>query len=143
MKTKIIKQQIYVADDGAEFMTENECRDYESVAKEIKYFRIDYSPDLCETGCYQKSIFVAVHSLWGIYGKEITFEWALRYFKKYLIGGVQGYGVTAAFEVCPINRKDFMESFENKDTEHLYLSNMDIPTFPKDYFNYYKEWGFK
>jgi hypothetical protein len=151
MEEKEITKKIYVANDGKEFLSKEECEKYERFVKEIlsnvKYFRIDCHPDLTETGLFQHKIFVAVYSSHYCH-REIAFEWALRAFDGYLGVSVQGCGFQPQFNVYESNKKDYDEcpptiwggtSLKN---ERLFLSPKPIDGFIKN-IDYMKEWGFK
>ncbi len=151
MEEKEITKKIYVANDGKEFLSKEECEKYEAFAKEvlskIKYFRIHCNPDLTETGYYQHWIYVAVYSS-NYYHCEIAFELALREFKGYLGESVQGYGFQPKFEVFVSNKEEFEKCSpviwggRELKSERRLLSPMTIEGFPSN-FDYKKEWGFK
>ena len=140
MRIKRITKNIYVAEDGKEFLTEEECEKYEKIVKEIlsniKYFRVRYNPDLTETGLYQNIVFVAVFA--KFYHKEIVFEWALRRFGSLLGESVMGYGFQPKFiiEECV----DW-GNLKLKD-EKIFLSPKSVDGFPEN-INYITDWGFK
>ena len=54
METKEITKTIYIANDGKEFLTKEDCEKHERFVEEIlsriKYFCIRCNPDLTETG---------------------------------------------------------------------------------------------
>lgn len=83
METKEITKTVYIAYDGKEFLSKEDCEKYEYFAKEIlshiKYFCIRCNPDLTETGNFTHKIYAAVFSKHYFY-KDIAFEWALRKF---------------------------------------------------------------
>ena len=66
METKKVTQVVYIANDGKEFLTEEECKKHEAFVKEvlcnISYFCIRCRPDLTETGYYMHRIYAAVLS---------------------------------------------------------------------------------
>lgn len=148
-KRKIIKD-IYIAEDGREFLTEEDCEKYEDFVKNtlsrIQYFRIMCDPDLTETGHYQCQINVAVlGSKWNEYQKEVAFEWALRRFRPYLMEGVQGYGFMPSFVIIPISGEEYKKEPSSRFSpakERVFLSPEPVEGFPENY-NYIKEWGFK
>lgn len=88
METKKVTQVVYIANDGKEFLTEEECKKHEAFVKEvlcnISYFCIRCRPDLTETGYYMHRIYAAVLSKNGLFSKEIAFQWALKKFGTYL-----------------------------------------------------------
>ena len=152
MKKQKITKDVYIAEDGREFLTEEECEKYEVFVKNtlsrIRYFRILYGPDLTETGCYQRLIDVAVLApKWHLYQKEVVFEWALKKFGQYLMEGVQGWGFMPSFEIIPISRGEYEKDSDSsfglvKGKERVFLSPEAVEGFPENY-NYMKEWGFK
>lgn len=87
METKEITKTIYIANDGKEFLTKEDCEQHERFVEEIlsriKYFCIRYNPDLTETGNFSHKIYVAVFSKHYLY-KDIAFQWALKKFGTYL-----------------------------------------------------------
>ena len=66
METKEITKTVYIANDGKEFLTKEDCEKYERFVEEIlsriKYFCIRCNPDLTETGNFSHKIYVAVFS---------------------------------------------------------------------------------
>lgn len=88
METKKITKTVYIANDGKEFLTKEDCEKHETfverILSRIKYFCIRCHPDLTETGNFQHKIYVAVFSKNGIFSKEIAFQWALKKFGTYL-----------------------------------------------------------
>ena len=154
MKKQKITKDVYIAEDGKEFLTEEECEKYEDFVKNtllrIQYFRILCGPDLTETGCYQRRIDAAVLvPKWYLYSKEVAFEWALRKFGHYLMESVQGYGFMPSFKIIPISREEYENEKEPdsrfglvKEKERVFLSPEAVKGFPENY-NYMKEWGFK
>lgn len=62
MKKESIIKEVFISDDGVQFDTEAEClnHEHENKLKNIKYYRIMYSPDLNETGLLCKSLYVAI-----------------------------------------------------------------------------------
>lgn len=152
MKKQKITKDIYIAEDGREFLTKEECEKYEDFVQEhisrMCYFRIIYGPDLTETGRYQRQTDVAVLApKWHAYPKEVAFEWALRKFGHYLMESVQGWEFMPSFEIMPISRDEYEKEPDSrfsmvKKKERVFLSPEAVEGFPKNY-NYMKEWGFK
>ena len=152
MKKQKITKDIYIAEDGREFFTEEECKKYEELVNNtlsrIRYFRTMYGPDLTETGLYQRQIDVAVFTpKWSGYQIEVAFEWALRKFGHYLTEGVQGYGFMPFFKIIPISREEYEKKPDSrfspvKEKERVFLSPEAVEGFPENY-NDMKEWGFK
>lgn len=152
MKKQNITKDIYIAEDGREFLTKEDCEKYEDFVKNtlsrIRYFRIMYGPDLTETGRYQYQADVAVLTpKWNVYQKEVAFEWALRKFGHYLMESVQGWGFMPSFEIMPISREEYEKEPDSrfspvKERERVFFSPEPVEGFPENY-NYIKEWGFK
>lgn len=146
MKKQKITKDIYIAEDGREFFTEEECKKYEDFVNRIRYFRIMYQPDLTETGEYQRLIDIAVFTIRrSVYQREVAFEWALRKFGHYLMESVQGYDFMPSFAIIPISRKEYEEEPDSRFSpvkERVFLSPEPVEGFPENY-NYMKEWGFK
>ena len=67
METKEITKTVYIANDGKEFLSKEECEKYEKFVKEIlsniKYFCIGCHPDLTETGYFQHKIYVNITNI--------------------------------------------------------------------------------
>lgn len=151
METKEITKTIYIANDGKEFLTKEDCEKHEKFVKEIhsriKYFCIRCHPDLTETGYFQHKIYVAVFSEHYLY-KEITFEWALRKFNGYLGESVQGYGFQPCFSVSEVSKEEYEEcpaiiwGGTPLKSEKIFLSPKPVEGFPEN-IDYMKEWGFK
>lgn len=150
MKKQKITKDIYIAEDGREFLTKEECEKYEDYVKNtlsrIRYFHIICMPDLTETGQYQCRTCVAVLTpKWNVCQKEVAFEWALRKFGHYLMKGVQGWGFMPSFEIMPISREEYEKEPDSRFSpvkERVFLSPEPVEGFPENY-NYMKEWGFR
>lgn len=151
METKEITKIVYIANDGKEFLTKEDCEKHEKFVKEtlsrIKYFCVRCYPDLTETGYYQHKIYVAVFSEHYLY-KEITFEWALRKFNGYLGESVQGYGFQPRFSASEVSKEEYENcpptewGGGNLKSEKIFLSPKSAEGFPEN-IDYMKEWGFK
>lgn len=151
MKKQKITKDIYIAEDGREFLTKEECEKYEDFVKNtlsrIRYFCVMCKPDLTETGIYQHIVYVAVFSKRGFYHKEVAFEWALRQQGCFLMESVQGYDFMPSFKIMPISREEYEKEPDSrfspvKKKERVFLSPEPVEGFPENY-NYMKEWGFK
>lgn len=151
METKEVTKTVYIADDGKEFLTKEDCEKYEKFVKEIlsriEYFCIRCNPDLTETGYFQHKIYVAVwcnHS----FHYEIAFEWALRKFGHLLGESVQGYGFQSHFSVSKSNKDEYERCPPTEwggsklQSEKIFLSPKTVEGFPEN-IDYMKEWGFK
>lgn len=113
METKKITKTVYIANDGKEFLTKEDCEKHETfverILSRIKYFCIRCHPDLTETGNFQHKIYVAVFSKNGIFSKEIAFQWALKKFGTYLGESVMGYGFQPHFNVSEVSKEEYEE----------------------------------
>ncbi|WP_337646891.1 hypothetical protein [Paraprevotella clara] len=151
METKEVTKTVYIADDGKEFLTKEDCEKHEKFVKEIlsriKYFCIRCHPDLTETGSFYHKIYVAVFSEHYLY-KDIAFEWALRKFGHLLGEGVQGYGFQPHFSVSESNKDEYDRCPPTEwggrglQSERVFLSPKTVEGFPEN-IDYMKEWGFK
>lgn len=152
METKEITKIIYVANDGKEFLTEEDCKKHETFVKEvlcnISYFCIRCCPDLNETGYYTHRIYTAVFSKNGLFSKEIAFQWALKKFGSYLGESVMGYGFQPHFSVSEVSKEEYEECPPTiwggtpLKSEKIFLSPKSVEGFPEN-IDYMKEWGFK
>ena len=108
METKEITKTIYIANDGKEFLTKEDCEKHERFVEEIlsriKYFCIRCNPDLTETGNFSHKIYVAVFSKHYLY-KDIAFQWALKKLGTYLGESVMGYGFQPHFNVSEVSAR--------------------------------------
>lgn len=149
METKQITKTIYVANDGKEFLTKEECEKHEEFVKEtlsrIKYFCVHCNPDTTETGYFMHKIYVAVLS--NYLHKEIVTEWGMRKFG-YLGQGVQGYGFQLHFSVIEVSKEEYEKCsptiWGGRDlkSERTFLSPKSVDGFPEN-IDYMKAWGFK
>lgn len=152
METKKIIKTIYIANDGKEFLTKEDCEKHETfvekILSRIKYFCVRCHPDLTETGNFQHKIYVAVFSKNGIFSKEIAFQWALKKFGTYLGESVMGYGFQPKFNVSEVSKEEYDECSATVwggtplKSEKIFLSPKPVEGFP-DNIDYIKEWGFK
>lgn len=151
METKKVTKTIYIANDGKEFLTKEDCEKHEKFVKEIlsriKYFCVRCHPDLTETGYFQHKIYVAVFSE-HYFHEGIAFEWALRKFGHLLGESVQGYGFQPRFSVDAVSKEEY-ETFPPTEwggsklgSEKIFLSPKLVEGFPEN-IDYMKEWGFK
>ena len=98
---------VYIAKDGTEFLDKNECANYEKLMDNIRYFRINTTPDLTETGLMQKSIAVLVYSdHYSHY--EIALNYAIKELGLRILGvGVQGCGFQEHFNIAKSTKHEF------------------------------------
>lgn len=152
METKEITNTIYIANDGKEFLTKDDCEKHEKfvekILSRIKYLCVRCHPDLTETGYFQHKIYVAVFSKNGLFSKEIAFQWALKKFGTYLGESVMGYGFQPHFNVSEVSKEEYEECSAtvwggtSLKSEKIFLSPEPVEGFP-DNIDYIKEWGFK
>lgn len=151
METKEITKTIYIANDGKEFLTKEDCEKHERFVEEIlsriKYFCIRCNPDLTETGNFYHKIYVAVFSKHYLY-KDIAFQWALKKFGTYLGESVMGYGFQPHFNVSEVSKEEYEICPPTEwggailESEKIFLSPKSVEGFPEN-IDYMKEWGFK
>lgn len=151
METKEVTKTVYIADDGKEFLTKEDCEKHEKFVKEILsrigYFCIRCRPDLTETGYFQHKIYVAVFSVCH-FQKEVTIEWALRKFGSLLGEGVQGYRFQPRFSVSEVSKDEYENCPQTEwggsklESDKIFLSPKLVEGFPEN-IDYMKEWGFK
>ena len=149
MEIKKITKTVYIANDGKEFLTKEDCEKYEKFVEEtlsrIKYFCIRCNPDLTETGNFTHKIYVAVFSKHYQY-KDIAFQWALKNFGTYL--GVMGYGFQPHFNVSEVSKEEYEKcpptewGGSNLKSDKIFLSPMPVEGFPEN-IDYMKQWNFK
>lgn len=94
-----INDVVYVAENGKKFLSIEECKAYESVLCNIKFFIVSHTPDLNETGLFTRNDVVAVYSDRGEH-LAIVERWCVSE-KGYPILGtsVMGYGFQRHFEI--------------------------------------------
>ena len=148
---KITSATIFKAFDGKIFTSSSECERYEKQKKEflnnLKFFKVNYSPDLNETGLFTEKLLVAVYSEYG-YHKEIVNNYCIKKFG-YLGMGVQGRRFQTYFSVQPIGFETYLKCIiEHWDHEShpkkILLSPTELDEFKGiERFDYMKEWGFK
>ena len=80
---KITSATIFKAFDGKIFTSEAECKEYEKQKKEfldnLKFFIVNHSPDLNETGLFTEVSLIAVYSEYGLH-KEIVNNYCIKKF---------------------------------------------------------------
>lgn len=76
MKEEIMNVKVFIADDGKKFLDEDECKRYDKIIKNIRYFLVKHTPDLTETGLFKEISVVAVYSENG-YHREIVERWCV------------------------------------------------------------------
>ena len=154
MKTETKEVKIYVADDGKKFLDPKECIEYEKNVSifrgNMRYFRLDWNPDLTETGLMCESAIVAVYSKDGLWEDILTW-YAICQKNLSLIGpSVMGFGLQRHFTTRAVDPKlglhwkDLIilapESIlEDPQLKHFLPENCDRTTT----FDYVKGWGLK
>lgn len=141
MEVKKKEIDVFVAGDGKEFLTEQECMDYENNEKLLKnsvFLEVDYSPDLCETGGFRKTLRIAVVSnSFGLIEKQIIGK--LYCIKRFGYAGpsVQGNGIQEYFFCKECSRESFFKNPEikffnscwDRIPERLVISDKYYPQF--------------
>lgn len=149
---KITSATIFKAFDGKIFTSSSECERYEKQRKELldklKFFKVNHSPDLNETGLFTDELLVAVYSEYG-HHEEIVNNYCIKKFG-YLGEGVQGWGFQTYFSIYPINfetySKGILEDWKGYEShpKKILLSPTKLDEFKDiERFDYMKEWGFK
>lgn len=158
MKTIEKTINVYVSDDGREFLDEKSCSMYEKKLddfnRNIKFFRLDWNPDLNETGCFQDHALMVVYSSCG-YHEQLVSKFAQDKLKQPIIGpSVMGYGFQSYFSIHYIKDKEvykstrfkkvFILSPDDKISDDRILLKFIPGTFEHvNAFNYIKEWNLK
>lgn len=150
MTEKEVTQTIYVADDGKQFLTKMECKEHEAYLeqiKNIKYYKVFYSPDLCETGACQHFDIIAVNaSKWD--NAELILEvYCAKHYGIYT-EGVQGYGMMRAYTSVETNREEWDNPTRENTRNCTHISNVlisekEVEGFPEKRYKYKTEWGIK
>lgn len=97
---RTIKVMVYVANDGREFKSESECRDYEKLLKEIKYFTVRYNPELNETGAFQNSLNLLVICGYPVHEEIVrSFIRERLGIEKEFCKGIMGVGYSKTFSI--------------------------------------------
>ena len=154
---KIIPTKVvYEAFDGNVFTSKSECEEYEKQRKRFsnnfKFFKVSYSSDLAETGCFTKRLLVAVFSENGGH-EDIVNNYCIKKFG-YLGKSVQGYGFEKYFSIHAIDFETYslgaVEDWRGNICypKKILLYPTDFDKFISDFrnievINYMKEWGFK
>ena len=149
---KITSATIFKAFDGKIFTSEAECKEYEKQRKEfldkLKFFVVNHSPDLNETGLFTEKLLVAVYSEYG-YHAEVVNNYCIKNFG-YLGQGVQGWRFQVYFSCRPIDfetySKGILEDWRGYEShpKKILLSPIELDEFKGiERFDYMKKWGFK
>lgn len=149
----IIKEiKKYVAHDGKEFDTKEECIIYETdILNKIKYYRICFNFDLCEGRGWLNCAYAAVVPVRDVSPYDIAFEYALRMYGEghYITPGIQGFGAVPTFKVVEVDERIYSKheqvmssAFEREKPEQILLSPFCLKGFKKVY-DYTEEWNIR
>jgi DNA-directed RNA polymerase subunit RPC12/RpoP len=95
MKTKQIIAYNYIADDGQEFLTEEDCLKYEATQKNVLAFKVHHNVDLTESGRLDSCSFILVNCPDPYYAQKFVRHYCFKKFGNE-IAFVQGvYGGNA------------------------------------------------
>lgn len=144
MKQETRTQDLWVSEDGREFLTKDECEKYEKETlgrfKNIKYFRVYHSPDLTEGRGMYGLTFIAVETQWGGYCAEpFAMDWCFKTFGK-CVAYVQGCSPTDNWRLSECTEEDWKNRKSRKaqvgdykyDSKEVFLSNgTAIEGFPE------------
>ncbi len=135
---------IFISEDGKEFLTKEECIHYEenvlSKLENIKYFTYFTSRDITETGMFYNHNYAAVyierHS--SCY-KEVLLQYLFELHEgKIIQKDVQGYGVTSSFYIEEISKERYFSKKQNNwggmktESKQIFLSEEPIDGYPKN-----------
>lgn len=135
---------VFTSKDGKEFLTEQECVNYETNVleklKNIKYFKYCTSRDLTETGMFYRHNYAAVYIAgYDSCYYEVLLQYLLdKHNGKLLSVNVQGYGVTSNFSIAEITKEQYFAKVPNKwgghntNTEQILLSEIPIDGYPEN-----------
>lgn len=131
MQSKIIKTEVFIADDGKEFLDSQDCESYETNVlerkKRISYYRIGHSADFTEGRGFQSFSLVAVEAQ---YGSQLVAEM----FCQILFGNrVQWcyHSPAEAWDINKITEKDYFDTQSHRYGKKLFLSHSEMVNFPK------------
>ena len=142
--TTINKQiEIYVASDGTEFLTKDECVKYEdttlAMLNKIQYFQYCTNMDLNETGMYYNNNYAAVYVESDRCQYEVLLQYLIDLHKgKVIHQNVQGYGVAATFSISVCTREEYVRAKPKMwggsptHVDKILLSEVPIDGFPKN-----------
>lgn len=140
MRTETVSKTIYIAKDGREFLSADECKKYEELYIKMRYFKIYYEYDLTEGRGFSRHVYVAVcpsrfdnpFTIAERYAIDVLCE------GHYASVGCQGYGLQKYYELIESDKEDYDKA---KDRQVL-ISQRPIEGFPEP-FDYYKEWNLR
>lgn len=109
-KVEVFKT-VYMSVDGREFLTEEECKQWEELLKEVRYYRVRFAPDLTETGMYTRELPIMLVNPYSCDGAVIQkyLETELKWSP--LVCGVQGCGWMPNY-IVEATDPDYFQKFE-------------------------------
>lgn len=136
---KEAQKTVYIAEDGREFISEQECEKYEKDCKDIlrhiRFFTLDDHPDLTETGLMQRRRHVAVLDD-NYEGHALLLQFALDENGGKCLGtGVMGCGKRSTFEISTSSREEFLAAEgiswggRSHKAERLVIADRDLEFF--------------
>lgn len=149
MKEQEVRRIIYIADDGKEFCSKDECKEYEKYLNKInkiQYYIVYWRPDLNETGEMQFYDILAVNAHNFDNPNLIAEVYCNKTYGLYS-EGVQGWGMMRAYSVNKIDRKFWRDSSLIESTKQfgkrVFISYEEVEGFPSNFYNYLNEWKVK
>ena len=142
MKTINKEIEVFISEDGKEFINKDECSKYENTTlkmeNDIKYFRYYTNMDLNETGMFYNCNYAAVY-IKGF--DDCYYEVMLQYLVdkhkgRVIHENVQGYGVAKMFSISSCTKAEYFKAEpkkwggHNTETEKILLSETPIDGFP-------------
>ena len=129
IKKEKLERDIFIAEDGKEFLSEEKAKEYEREflqrKKNMRYYRVSHSPDLTEGRGFHKSFLVAVEKGQG---HQLYVE---LYCERYIgsrISWVMGVAATANWSISPVNEEVFNNPEEK--VKKLLFSDKHFPDYP-------------
>lgn len=130
MKTKTRKVEVFIAEDGKEFLTAKDCEQYEKEElarwKEIRFFRVIHSPDLTEGRGWGASTYLAVEA--GYSAQHYVELFCEQTFGS-RVAFVQGCSPMTSWTIYDVTLKQFIEKLPgtlgdyNRQVDQIFLSN--------------------
>lgn len=152
MEKKTITKEIFLSEDGKEFLSEDECKLYEENTlnryKGIKYFYVFHSPDLTEgRGMYGKT-FIAFENDCSYMANEYLNDWCFHLFGR-AVEYVQGCSPIPNWSLHETTKEQWENRKNSKatvgdysyDSKEIFISNKgDLEGYPKSRPLDYKNW---
>lgn len=129
MKTETRTLELFIADDGTEFTDEEKCRRYEidvlNRRKNIKYYRVNHSPDLTEGRGYYAITHVAIEEASRL-SEYLVRDWCQDYFGRH-VAFVMGVQPMPNWIVSEMKESDYLVktykgSWGDMKVHHVFLS---------------------